>query len=298
MPFQKTIKVLQGGRVLAECGPMRLLTTASVGGISQPDEAARASEEAFLYLKRLAGRKHELRRRPGDGPGEGCDPLAVRMFESISAVGDEDLTCMAAVAGAIADGTADFLLGRGMTKIVVNNGGDVAVRLAGGESVRVGVRPEVERESGSHILALGSERRSWGIATSGLGGRSLTRGVASGAVIVASNASLADAAATAVANATFIPDNRVIQRPAEEIDPNTDIPGVLVTVNVEPLDDEARAAALAAAMKKVDDLHERRVILGALVAVQGKIAITPFFREKIVELEEGVESRASSVLKY
>ncbi len=283
MPFKKTIKELQGGSVLAECGPMRLLTTAAVGGIPQPNEAARASEEAFVYLERLAGIRHELKKRPGDEPGEMSDPLAADMFRSVSAVGDEDLTSMAAVAGAIADGVAQFLLERGMTRIVVNNGGDVAVRLAGNESVRVGVRPEVERERGSHILVLGPERRSWGVATSGLGGRSLTRGVASGAVVIARNASIADAAATAVANASFIRDDRVTQRPAEEIDPGTDIPGVLVTVEVEPLDDEARTAALSAAMNKVDELLERRVILGALVAVQEKIAMTSFFRKRLVE---------------
>ncbi len=287
MSFKKTIKVLQGGRVLAEWGPMRLLTTAAVGGIPQPDEAARASKEAFVYLERLAGLRHELKRRPGDGPWESSDPLAEEMFRSVSAIGDEDLTSMAAVAGTIADGVADFLLGRGMTRIVVDNGGDVAVRLKGNESVRVGVRPEVDRERGSHILVLGPGSPSWGIATSGLGGRSLTRGVASGAVVIARSASLADAAATAVANASFIPDSRVIQRPAEEIDPDTDIPGVPVTVNVEPLDDEARDAALAAAMSKVDELLERRVISGALVAVQGKIAMTSFLRERLIDLDVG-----------
>jgi ApbE superfamily uncharacterized protein (UPF0280 family) len=68
------------------------------------------------------------------------------MLESVRAVGDARLTPMAAVAGTIADGVADFLFSRGMTKVIVNNGGDIAVRLKAPNAVRVGLREDVNSE--------------------------------------------------------------------------------------------------------------------------------------------------------
>ncbi len=78
-------------------------------------------------------------------------------------------------------------------------------------------------------------RPAWGVTTSGVGGRSLTRGIASAVTVLAANASVADAAATAIANACFVEDDRIIQVPAEKIDPNTDLTGIRVTTEVGPL---------------------------------------------------------------
>jgi hypothetical protein len=46
---------------------------------------------------------------------------------------DPNCTPLAAVAGATADMVADFLLETGATNIVVNNGGDISIRLREGE---------------------------------------------------------------------------------------------------------------------------------------------------------------------
>jgi len=147
-------------------------------------------------------------------------------------IGDEDLTPMAAVAGTIADEVADFLFEHGMTKVVVDNGGDVAVRADREEPITVGIRPDVSDHAVSYVIGLDPDLHSHGVATSGLGGRSLTRGIASAATVVARTASLADAAATAVANASFLEDEQVWRRPAEELDPYTDIAGLDITVKV------------------------------------------------------------------
>lgn len=267
---------------MAECGPMRLVITACVGRVPQPVMGLKAAEESFLYLERIARLRHLLGRGIPDGPQELDDPLVMAMFHSVRSTGDRDLTPMAAVAGTIADAVADYLYERGMTRVIVNNGGDVSIRLRGGNSVRVGVRPVVGEGAGSHVIQLDSDRSSWGIASSGLGGRSLTRGVASAATIVAGTASLADAAATAVANASSIEDEQVIQQPAEEIDPATDIPGTPVTVRVGPLSREKRSRALSGAMEKAAELVRKQIIWGAFVAVDGEFSMTDFFRERIV----------------
>ena len=68
-------------------------------------------------------------------PSQGL--FAHTMWAAVSMIGDSDLTPMAAVAGTIADATADFLVESGLTRVIVNNGGDVAVRLTKGETVSV-----------------------------------------------------------------------------------------------------------------------------------------------------------------
>lgn len=282
MFYEKTVKLLQGGHVMAECGPMRLVITASVGKVPQPEMGMRAAEESFLYLERIARLRHLLGRGVPNNSQAIDDLLAKEMVRSVMSTGDKDLTPMAAVAGTIADAVADFLYERGMTKVIVNNGGDVSVRLRGGEPVRVGIRPVVREEACSHVVQLDSERSSWGIASSGLGGRSFTRGVASAVTIMAETASIADAAATAIANASFIEDEHVIQRPAEEIDPDTDIPGIPVTVSVGPLSKEKKSRALSSAMEKTANLVRKQIILGAFVAVDGEFAMSDFFRERLI----------------
>ena len=282
MSYEKTIKLLQGGHVMAECGPMRLVITAFVGKVPQPEMGMKAAEESILYLERIARLRHLLGRGVPNNPRDIDEPLAREMFRSVMSTGDKDLTPMAAVAGVIGDAVADYLYERGMTKVVVNNGGDVSVRLRGGEPVKVGIRPVAGEEAGSHVIQLDPDRPSWGIASSGLGGRSLTRGIASAVTIIAEKASIADAAATAIANASFIQDEHVIQRPAEEIDPDTDIPGIPVTVRVGPLSKEKKTRALSSAMEKTAELVQKQIIFGAFVAVDGEFSMTDFFRERLV----------------
>jgi ApbE superfamily uncharacterized protein (UPF0280 family) len=186
---------------------------------------------------------------------------------------------MAAVAGSIADAVADFLADRGMTKVVVNNGGDVAVRLRPGSSAVVGLRPVISSRDVPFSWKLTGDRPSWGVATSGLGGRSFTRGVASAATVVARTASMADAAATSVANASFVRDRHVIQRPAGELDCNTDIPRMPVTVQVGLLPPAKVSRALGQAGAFARQLVERDVILGAFVEVQGEVIVTGLLSE-------------------
>lgn len=282
MAYEKSITFLDQGAVMAECGPMRLIISASVGKVPQREMAIQAAKESFNFLERVARLRDVLGRRVSDIKGDLRDSLARRMFQSVLAIGDDDLTPMASVAGSIGDAVADFLFSRGMTKIIVDNGGDVAVRLREGESVRVGIRPDVKKSELSHIILLDSQHASWGVATSGLGGRSLTRGIASAVTAVAKTASLADAAATAIANSCFVEDEKVIQRMAEEIDPNTDILGSFVTVKVGPISDEKKALALQRAMQRAEQLSKKGLILGAYVAVGRHFAITDFVKERIV----------------
>jgi ApbE superfamily uncharacterized protein (UPF0280 family) len=266
---------------------MRLFISSFVGKVPQREMNLRGAEEAFDCLTRVARLKEKLGKSFDNEPIQLKEPLGAKMLKSIRSVGDPNLTPMAAVAGTIADGVADFLFSRGMTKAIVNNGGDIAVRLAAPNSVRVGLREKVESEAFTRVVSLApsphSEKASFGIATSGLGGRSLTCGIASAVTVIANTASMADAAATAVANASFVENPGVIRQPAETVDPQTDIPGIPITVRIRDLDRETRKLAIYQALDRAQDLVKRNIILGAMVVVDGESGMTPFFENHLVQ---------------
>ena len=286
----RTVHRLDGGVVMAEWGPMRLLISSFVGKVPQEEMNLRGAEEAFDCLERVARLKEILGKPFDNEPIQLVEPLGAKMLKSVRSVGDPDLTPMAAVAGTIADGVADFLFSRGMTKVIINNGGDIAVRLMAPNSVRVGLREDVNSEAFSRMLSLnipcGRKGASFGVATSGLGGRSLTCGIASAATIVATTASLADAAATAVANASFVDDPGVVRRPAETVDPQTDIPGIPVTVQVKNPDHKIRRKAISQSLALAEELVKRGAVLGAMVAVGGEIGMTSFFENHTLTNKE------------
>ncbi len=266
---------LPGGRaLLAENGPMRMVIQAWEGKVPRLDLATEAADYAFACLARVAGQLAVLKRRPGAIDGLPPEPLAREMIKSVRAVGDADLTPLAAVAGTLADAVADRLFGQGLSRVIVDNGGDIAIRLAAGETTRVGLRPEIAHPEISHVLTLDGRHSTWGVATSGLGGRSFTCGIASAVTAVARSASLADAAATAVANACLVAGADVLRVPAAKLDPNTDIPDLLVTVAVGDLTGPQRAEALSNALQRAEGLTQRGVIRGALAAVGKQVGWT------------------------
>lgn len=272
--WESQILTLDDQVVMVECGPMRMFIDGSLEGVRQPDVCRRAGEAAIGFLEQIANHRDAVM-MPAKSLTEPPEELLVHtMWAAASVIGDDDLTPMAAVAGTIADATADFLAESGLTRVIVNNGGDVAVRLAKGEKVSVGIRPDVNRPRVSHRLLLFPEMGIGGACTSGLGGRSFTRGIASAATVLADRAAIADAAATAVANATFIKTSTVHQRPAERIDPDTDLKGAEVVTSVGSLSDDEIKMALEQGITRAQRLIDRGVIKGACVAVKSAMRPT------------------------
>lgn len=267
MGYEQRITLLGQGSVMAECGPMRLRISAWVGRLPQPQEAIRAARESMGFLEQVALDRPLLFEAWGFVRKERLGPLGRGMLESVALIGDPDLTPMAAVAGTIADKAADFLACRGMTKVIVENGGDIALRLAQGEKAAVGVRPRVDRGELSHCLRLDGAKPSWGVATSGLGGRSFTRGIAWSATVLAHRASSADAAATAVANATWVPCKQARRAKAGELDPHSDIAHLEVTLEVGELPVDVASKALEQGLAKATELRATGVIEGAFLCV-------------------------------
>jgi len=281
MSYEYHIGIIGEEAVLCECGPMRLVIGAWNSDQPQLKLAREAAENSISYLERIARCRPQLSRPIPQMEELPQDKLGIRMIANANAIGDDDLTPMAAVAGTIADAVADWLLERKATRAIVDNGGDIAIRLADGEAATVGVRPQVNSSHISHVIRLNDNRAAWGVATSGVGGRSLTRGIASAVTVLAPNASVADAAATAVANACFVEDNSVIQLPAEKIDPNTDLTGIATTVEVGFLSSEKISIALDAARWKAEYLSRRGVFWGAFIAFENVNIISKGLRPYI-----------------
>ena len=284
MSYKYCIGVIDDESVLVECGPMRLVIRA--WHLDQPwlDLAEQAAHVSISFLERIARWRPLLSQPWGQIEDLPEDELARRMVGSVKAIGDDDLTPMAAVAGTIADAVADWLFERDTTRVIVDNGGDIAIRLARGETAAVGIRPRIDSPQVSHIIQLHSYDSTWGVTTSGTGGRSLTRGIASAATVLAAEASVADAAATAVANACIATGEGIIQLPAEEVDPHSELVGLKVTADVGNLDTDLRQQAITAARRKAERLSQENTIIGAFVAIGDAFAITEGLRPYVSEM--------------
>ena len=269
------IQTLPNGAVLLDYGPMHMVIRACDGEIARVDwaeEGARLAmrilEDQARFLPLIKKKAHALEIQP-EYPDVIC-----RMIEATRKMEEYDLTPLAAVAGAASDVVADFLVSRGATKIIVDNGGDIALRLRAGEVIRVGVKTDIHVKSPAYVIPIDAEMGVGGVATSGLGGRSFTKGIASAATVLAENASLADAAATVVGNCTNVEDPGIARSRAEAIYPETDIAGEWVTLQVGELPSERMEEALQNGLRKARDLCEKELIKGALIAVKAKVAWT------------------------
>ena len=282
------VKLKDQNGVMAENGPMRIIIQA--WDKKRPDSkmASKAAQFSFTCLEQVALHHEILKQQPCQMP-EGLDPVPRAMVESVMATGEKDLTPMAAVAGSIADAVADWLFNRGMSRVIVNNGGDIAIRLAENETARVGIRTNIQSPVISHVVELSSLYPSWGVNTSGLGGRSLTRGIASAVTAFAKTSSMADAAATSIANACFAEDDSIVQVMAQKVDPHTDIREILVTVKIGKLKKRCISQAMNKALSKAEQYVEMGIIQGALIAVKDALLATHGFNANIAPLKGCVD---------
>jgi ApbE superfamily uncharacterized protein (UPF0280 family) len=270
------IKEISAGKVYVEYGPVQMVVEATCHQQPMPNEVHEAAGMVPEILNSLVpGVAHAKNRWPlladvGDMP-----EVLRRMLDSVASTHDETLTPMAAVAGTFADIVADHLVENGATRVIVNNGGDIAVRLESEESTVIGIAPRSGGAPPTHFIRLDSNSGVGGVTTSGLGGRSLTLGVADAVVAVAHNASVADACSTLIANHTYVVCPQVQRRLACEIDPQSDIADMWVTTRVNNLPEWAVEEALARGMSKAIDLIEEEVLTGSVVFVGGKVAIWP-----------------------
>lgn len=207
------------------------------------------------------------------------------------------ITAMAAVAGSVAEELIAAFEAPGIVQAYVNNGGDIALHLAPGASVDVGVFAALPRGlaglpvDGRFAVDAASPVR--GIATSGWRGRSLSFGIADAVTVLAATASAADAAATVIANAVDADDSRIVRRPADTLRDDSDLGAREVTVDVPTLP----AATVAAALGRGAAVADGEIACGRAVAVvlflQGQVVVRgdPSPSRKIVTRDDAAARR-------
>jgi uncharacterized protein len=273
--MDEKIQILPGGAVLVDYGPMHLVIRASDRGKPLVDLAEAGGRVALGVLDDLARFLPVIKRKASELEIKGEYPDVVRrMIDATKKMEEPDLTPLAAVAGAASDVVADYVIGQGGTKVTVDNGGDIAIRLREGDAARVGVKIDINAEKPVYVLTIDSSLRLGGVTTSGLGGRSFTKGIAAAATVVGATASIADAAATVIANFTNVEDPAIERALAEEIYPDTDIIGEWVTTRVGNLSGRKVRKALKNGLEKANAVCERGLIAGALIALRGEVVWT------------------------
>jgi len=269
------IEILSNGAVLVDYGPMRMVITAFENGKPLVKLAEEGAHLAIRVLEDLAKFLSVIRRKSKELEIEETFPDVVRrMIEATKKMEEQDLTPLAAVAGTASDVVADSMFSKGGTKIIVDNGGDIAIRLREGEVARVGVKTEIDANQPDYLVSIDSAMGIGGVATSGLGGRSFTKGIASAATVLSQTAAFSDAAATVIGNFTSVEDPNIMRSLAKKIYPDTDIGGEWVTIKVGELSQKKVEEALDSGLSKAYSLCQKELIKGALIVVQGKAVWT------------------------
>jgi len=278
-------KLLSGQRWHFQHGPIDLVISAH-GDSGAIEIAHNAAWERFnQVLPELAFELTQLQMAVNSNhlhcPLEGL--VAKRMWQACQPFSVDFITPMAAVAGAVAQEIISYYQHPDIQRAWVNNGGDIALHLSPGQSLRVGLYANMAQlnatqlENGLELDGYFSVNASMpvrGLATSGWRGRSFSFGIADSVTVLAGTASQADAAATVIANAVNVKDSRVLRVPASSRKDRSDLGDRLVTVDVPLLEQALVEQALQAGLTKAQTLHATGLIFSAALVCQGQVLVT------------------------
>jgi uncharacterized protein len=295
MSGRAQIRMLPDGRRLhMQDGPIDLI----VEGFGEEGEiecAYHAAGRRFVTVLYELCSELTFLRQPTmiDGP-QPDGSVARRMADAVLPYAPTNfITPMAAVAGAVAEEILEAMTSAAkLSRAYVNDGGDIALHMTAGETFVVGMveRPDramnptfrKPRNVGHPLFGttmFGSttidfEQPVRGIATSGWRGRSFSLGIADAVTVLADTASMADAAATIIANAVDLPGSAKVGRVrACDLAPDSDLGERLVTQSVGQLSWRETCEALAAGERVAESLRLVCLIRSAALNLQGEIRV-------------------------
>lgn len=267
---------LEDGRLHLQQGPIDLIIEA-VADQGQRALAFVAAQRRFLTaLTELVAELPELRQSVAVSGETLRGKIARRMVLATSPLADSYfVTPMAAVAGAVADEVLDAMTRAvKLEKAYVNNGGDIALHLAPGQSFTTGLVTDPRRPQLDGRFTVYAEEPVRGIATSGRHGRSLSLGIADSVTVLAASAAAADAAATIIANEVDLPGHPAIMRQAAcELDPDSDLGSREVTTGLEQLTPQEITGALANGLAEAQRLQEAGIIHAAVLTLENQTEV-------------------------
>lgn len=275
MPAQRA--ALDGDRWHFHHGPIDIVIQAE----GEPAAVAAAHEAAWLrfvpLLDELVAELPQLRQPVGETHAlQGA--VAQRMWAACAPFRAGFITPMAAVAGSVAQELVASYRRPGITRAWLNNGGDIALHLAPGASVRIGLFADLARLDPRDLgdlpvdgaFDIAAEQPVRGVATSGWRGRSFSRGIADSVTVLAATAAQADAAATVIANAVDVDDPGIARQPANTCKDQSDLGDIPVTVDVAALAPDQVRRALDAGAARAALLQRDGLIWSAVLACQGQ----------------------------
>ncbi|MBR0901922.1 UPF0280 family protein [Bradyrhizobium liaoningense] len=276
MTRRPQIALLSDGRRLhLQDGPIDLIVEArgETGAVRAAYEAA--ARRFTGLLDELCAELAELRTAAGERTSlKGV--VTRRMHAAVAPyAADGFITPMAAVAGSVAEEILGAMLGAStLDQAYVNNGGDIALHLGRGEHFSVGLMDRPDRAGVMRTMTVKAEDPVRGVATSGRHGRSFSFGIADAVTVLAATASQADAAATIIANAVDLPKHEaIIRKPANELQPDSDLGARLVTRDVGALSHDEVATALESGAECARRLFDRGLIEGAVLRLCGDMLV-------------------------
>lgn len=259
--------IIPDGRLHLQHGPIDLI----IGAEGDREGAFLAAERRFeTVLTELMDELPELRKPFDSSTKMLSGETAQRMHRATEPfVGHSYVTRMAAVAGAVADTVLASMIEEAvLTRACVNNGGDIAIHLAEGQSYSAAIAAQCGVHLGRLKVSYNDPVR--GIATSGRHGRSLSMGIADSVTVLARTAAEADVAATLIANAVDLPGHPGITRkPANEVRDETDLGALPVVTNCTTLTEYECQQALIAGEETAKSFLRQGLISGAALILQG-----------------------------
>ena len=265
-----------GKRLHLQDGPIDLIVEAS-GCEADVRAAYEAAARRFTgLLDELCVELVELRKAADPARCQLMGVVARRMHAAVAPfAADCFITPMAAVAGSVAEEILGAMLAAApLDRAYVNNGGDIALHLAGREQFSVGLMDRPDAQGVMRTMTIDADDSVRGIATSGRHGRSFSLGIADAVTVLAKTAAQADAAATIVANAVDLPGHPAILRvPANELQPDSDLGDRRVTRDVGALTEQEIEEALEAGARRARQLLSAGLIEGAALRLLGETVV-------------------------
>ena len=260
-------------------GPIDLVIGADGDAAALASAHAAAWQRFEQVLPELVQELPQLRQavssKATDCPLKG--PVARRMWQACRPYAMDFITPMAAVAGSVAQEIIACYQRPGIARAWVNNGGDIAMHLTPGQSLKVGLYADIARLDVAQLqeqllldgqFSVEAAMPVRGVATSGWRGRSFSMGIADSVTVLARTAAQADAAATVIANAVNVNDARVQRAPAASLKDDSDLGQRLVTTGVPPLAPALVLQALQAGLATARALQSEGLIDSALLVCQ------------------------------
>ncbi|MBI5262189.1 MAG: UPF0280 family protein [Bradyrhizobium sp.] len=265
-----------GRRLHLQDGPIDLIVEARGSEADMHAAYVMAARRFAGLLDELCAELSELRKAAVPATCSLKGVVARRMYAAVAPyAADCFITPMAAVAGSVAEEILRAMIRAGqLDRAYVNNGGDIALHLAPGEHFAVGVMDRPDRGGQVRTLTIDADDAVRGIATSGRHGRSFSLGIADAVTVLAKTASRADAAATIIANAVDLPGHpAIIRRPANEVQPDSDLGARLVTRDVGALSPSEIGQALETGAQSARELLAAGLIEGAVLCLSGDMLV-------------------------